>query len=230
MIHMYYGSDVIAARAKALTVLGESDTTIERVEAESYTSPALLQVAESVSLFGDVNSYLIDSPSSNIELWNDVIRAIETLQASPSLFVIVDGALLAAQVKAINPYAARSELFTKGAQVSFNVFALAETLGQRDKKNLWILLSAAQRHGLSAEEIIGTLWWQLKSMRLAEITQSAAEAGMKDYPYNKAKRSLKHYKEGELEQLTESLLTVYHQGHGGERDIWVGLEEWVLGV
>ncbi len=230
MLHLYYGSDMIAARAKALKVLEEADAAIERIEAESYISPALLQVAESVSLFGDVSVYFIDSPSSNNELWQDVIRAIETLQASSSLFVIVDGALLAAQVKAIAPYAAHSEVFTKGTQMSLNVFALAEALSQRDKKNLWILLAAAQRHGLSAEEIIGTLWWQLKSMRLAEITQSALEAGMKDYPYNKAKRALKHYKKGELEQLTESLLVVYHQGHGGEKDIWVGLEEWVLAI
>ena len=51
---------------------------------------------------------------------------------------------------------------------------------------------------------------------------------MKDFPYNKAKRALSNFKSDDLEVLSASLLKVYHDGHGGMRDIDEGLEEWVL--
>jgi hypothetical protein len=82
--------------------------------------------------------------------------------------------------------------------------------------------------GLSAEEIIGTLWWQLKTLRLAMLTKSAEEAGVKDFPYNKAKRALKNFKDGEIETLSLRLLNLYHDGHAGKCDIDLALEEWVL--
>jgi len=103
-------------------------------------------------------------------------------------------------------------------------------LANKDKKSLWLLFCEAKRNGLSGEEIIGTLWWQLKSLRLAAMTNSASEAGMKDFTYNKAKRALRNFRDGELETLSHSLLLAYHDGHGGIRDIDYALEEWVLGL
>jgi len=110
----------------------------------------------------------------------------------------------------------------------FNAFGMADCLARKDKKTLWLQLQDAKREGLSAEEIMGTLWWQLKSMRLAKLTSSAGEAGMKDFPYNKAKRSLSTFKEGELERLSHGLLTVYHEGHLGNVDIDIALERFLL--
>jgi len=72
------------------------------------------------------------------------------------------------------------------------------------------------------------LWWQLKALRLAKQTSSASEAGMKDFPYNKAKRALAKFSEGEVEKLAQSLLEVYHDGHAGVRDMETSLEEWIL--
>ena len=92
------------------------------------------------------------------------------------------------------------------------------------------LLQEAKAAGQSAEEIIGVLWWQLKTLRLAAITNLASEAGLKDFPYNKAKRSLSHFKEGELGTLSLSLLSLYHEGPAGIVDIDEALEQWLLRV
>jgi hypothetical protein len=91
-----------------------------------------------------------------------------------------------------------------------------------------MLLQEALREGAQAEEIIGILWWQLKMLRLAAKTKTAAEAGVKDFPYNKAKRALAGFKSGEVDTLARSLLALYHDGHAGKRYINVALEEWVL--
>ena len=120
------------------------------------------------------------------------------------------------------------EEYKAAAAERFNAFGMADSLSRKDKKTLWLQLQDAKQANLSAEEIIGTLWWQLKSMRLAKNTNSAAEAGMKDFPYNKAKRALSAFKDGELESLSRGLLTVYHEGHLGKVDIDIALERWML--
>jgi hypothetical protein len=72
------------------------------------------------------------------------------------------------------------------------------------------------------------LWWQLKTLRLAELTQSADEAGVKSFPYDKAKRSLSKFAPGEVVALSESLLRLYHDARAGKRDLILALERWVL--
>ncbi len=149
---------------------------------------------------------------------------------SPHAFIIIEGPLLADEKRLYQKQA--TEMFEAKAiaRERYNVFTLAESLLKKDKKQLWLQLQEARVAGLSTEEIIGTLWWQLKSLRLAKLTKSAAEAGMKDYPYSKAKRALSVFKEDELEELSASLLAVYHDGHGGVRDIDTALETWVLSL
>ncbi len=65
---------------------------------------------------------------------------------------------------------------------------------------------------------------------LAARTSSPEEAGMKDFPYKKAKQSLSKFEKGEVDRLSRSLLELYHHGHQGLRDLDVALEEWVLTV
>jgi len=230
MIQLYHGTDTISARTKALAVANATEMKIERFESENFVVGSIRDAAEAVSLFGDLSTYIIDTPSTNPDMWLELIQMAEALAASTQMFIIVDNNLTVVQLKPLKIYLNKVELFTKDKANSFNTFALADALANRDKKTLWILLTEAVRNGLKAEEIIGMLWWQVKSLRLAAITTSAKEAGMKDFPYNKAKRALRNFKPGELENISHQLLVVYHEGHGGEKDIWVGLEEWVLGV
>ena len=67
-------------------------------------------------------------------------------------------------------------------------------------------------------------------MKLAAATSSASEAGVKDFPYNKAKRSLSKFAPGEVDTLSRSLLRTYHDAHKGLVDLSFGFEMWVLSV
>jgi hypothetical protein len=105
---------------------------------------------------------------------------------------------------------------------------MSDALAVKDKRSLWLLLQEAKAGGMSAEEIVGILSWQLKSIRLAAMTKNFTEAGMKEYPYKKAKSALNIFKIEEVEQKAHDLIKLYHAGHRGERDMDLALEEWVL--
>ena len=232
MLNVYYGNDLVQARAAALNAVDgfvqNNSARLSKIESTNFAPGMLADMLGATSLFGGTEVYLIDTPSENPDLNVEVLSVLAEMSQSINKFVVIEGTLLAAEKKKYEKHTEAMEEFKKTAETPFNVWAMADALASRDKRSLWVLLQDAKRAGLVAEEIIGTFWWQLKGLRLAKQTKSASEAGMKDFPYNKAKRALSKFKEGEVELLSRSLLTVYHDGHGGVRDIDEGLEEWVL--
>ena len=231
MLHLFYGNDTITVRQKALdfsSVEEKKGMKVEHIEVENYAEGVFSDIVGAVSLFGEKTLYIIDTPSGKTEMYDAVIVNLEAFATSDNTFVVIEEALLAPQKKKFQKHAETIEEFKAAAAERFNAFGMADSLSRKDKKTLWIQLQEAKHANLSAEEIIGTLWWQLKSMRLAKNTNSAEEAGMKDFPYNKAKRALSVFKDGELEALSKGLLTVYHDGHLGKVDIDISLERWML--
>lgn len=232
MLQIFCGNDPIQVRQKAFAFIAkreEKGARLQGVDVDTYEKGVVADAVGALSLFGGETVYLFDTPSEDETFDTEVHELLEALSESPTQFVVIEGPLLAAQKKAYEKYGVLEE-YKASAKERFNAFALADALSRRDKKTLWMGLCDAKREGLSAEEIIGTLWWQLKTLRLALHTKTAEEAGMKDFPYNKAKRALSNFKEGELEKLSHALLAVYHQGHMGEVDIDLALEKWCLTV
>lgn len=233
MFHVFFGNGTVAVRQKAfnfLALLEKEGYRLERIEGEEYIQGTCTDIATSVSLFGGKTVYLLDTPSMNALFNEEVLASLSLFKESTNMFVVVEQKLLAPGKKVFAKYAEHMEEITSVVEARFNAFSMADSLAQKDKKTLWLQLQDAKHAGLSAEEIIGTLWWQLKSMRVSAVTKGAAEAGMKPYPYDKAKRSLRNFKEGEIEMLSRSLLALYHDGHGGKRDIDLALEKWTLSI
>jgi len=112
----------------------------------------------------------------------------------------------------------------------FNIFVLTNALGARRKREAWVLYQQALSKGIAPEEIFWKLVWQVKALLLAGRTKTAEEADMKVFPYNKAKSSLRNWKTGELENLSERLVVDYHQVRLGEEEIETLIEKILLGL
>jgi hypothetical protein len=108
------------------------------------------------------------------------------------------------------------------------MFAMADALGARDKKTLWILYRQAVEEGKASEEIHGILFWQAKSMVLAARTKFAGEAGLNPYVYTKSKRYAENFSEPELTALLDRLVSVYHDSHRGMHEFETALERLIL--
>lgn len=232
MLTVFYGNDQIKVRSEAhkyIDSLIKEGQTVVRIESDNYENGQLLNLSSATVLFGTSPIYLIDTLSNQADSYEELLETLESLATSTETFVVIEKDLNASDKKQFTKYSENLNEYKKaGIETRFNVFSMAEALVNKDKRQLWVLLQEAKRNGLSAEEIIGTLWWQLKILRLAMLTKTAEEAGVKDFPYNKAKRALKNFKDGEIESLSFKLLNLYHDGHRGECDIDLALEEWVL--
>lgn len=231
MLYVFFGNDGILVRQKAHGFLdeeaGEKDARVQ-LSAETYTPGVLAEMASASSLFTDQEVVLVDSFSLDEETFEELLASVEALATSTNIFVVIEDALTAEQKKVFSTHAIKMVEVKKAATKKFNPFLLADGLAHRDKKSLWLLLNEAWRNGVSNEEIVGILFWQIKVLRLAECTRSASEAGQKPFVYDKAKRALQKFKKGELEKMSREVVSMYHDGHLGKRDMSLALERWVL--
>ncbi|MCA9362001.1 hypothetical protein KC906_01370 [Candidatus Kaiserbacteria bacterium] len=233
MYVVFFGTDRGGVRDAATSYIEKNlpaDATLTTIDAAEYQPSQLSDALGASSLFGGEEWFVIDTPSNNSECDEEVKGALADMAESSNTFIVLESALLAASKKTYAKHATNMQECTAEKADRFNSFALAEALAGKDKRKLWVLLQEAKLSGMREEEIVGMLWWQLKALRLAQTTRSAAEAGMKDFPYNKAKRALVQFAPGEVERITQSLLELYHDGHAGVREMDLALEEWVLRV
>jgi alkylhydroperoxidase/carboxymuconolactone decarboxylase family protein YurZ len=217
-----------------LDAYAEKRARVDRVSADMCTVELLQDRAGARSLFladGASEVILLDTPGEKAEAREAVLASAAALSESANIFVLLEGKLLAPLAKELKKHAVEyHEVEGAPTGEKFNAFALADALACRDKKLLWVLFLRSRNAGLSPEEIIGTLFWQIKSMRLAAKTKSASEAGIKPFVYSKSKRGAEKFKPGELDTLSRSLITIYHDAHLGLLNLDLALERWVLGV
>jgi DNA polymerase III delta subunit len=231
MLHVFCGSDTVAVRTRALVALApfEVDGIIPtRLEAETYESGALAHFLGRVSLFGGAAVCVLDTPSSDETFLLETQNALVALAEPPHTFVLIESAPTAEYRRQLKKHATSFVELKAEAKEKSDQFALGNALAARDKKTLWIVLTQELRSGTAPEALVGLLWYQLKTMRLAALTKTAGEAGLKEFPYKKAQVALKKYGTEEVERLSSELLDVYHRGHAENGDMKVGLEKWVL--
>jgi len=232
MLYAYTGNDQVAVRTKAnarLSELEEGGATVERYDVDIYEKGMIASLAGGTSLFGGRRVVVFEGFSSDEDAQNELLEALELLSESDDSFIVLDNKILPTFAKELKKNA-KEFLEIKDDTIRFNTFALADALANKDKKTLWLLLIRSRVAGVSPEEVAGTLFWQLKSLRLAKITKNGEEAGMKEFPYNKAKRASAKFRTDELQTLSHSLISLYHKGHLGLTDLDLALERWVLRV
>lgn len=232
MLHVFVGDDVVRVRARAHAFLAHSgDMPYEHITGETYAPQSFREHVSATPLFGEVSPVLVDFISEDAEALADFETTLAVCGEASRVIVVMDTKPKAALEKKIRAHATSFEEVSGAAQKKerFNTFLLADALARKDKKSLWVLLVRAQMADVAGEEIAGTLFWQLKALRVAREARSAEEAGMKEFVYKKAKAAAKGFTKEELEALSTSLLTVYHDGHF-DSDMEVGLERFVLTI
>lgn len=232
MLYVYFGTDTQKTRENAhmrIRTLADGQET-SSIRATDYRPGIFAEHAGSVSLFGGASVTFIDTLSESEEAFEALMNDVPLLQESPRIFVVAENALNAGEKKLFQKHAAECEEYVAEKKEKFNTFALTDAFLAKDKKSLWLLLNDALRAGISHEAIIGLLFWQVNTARLVARTRSAEEAGLKPFVYSKTKRALAKFTQDELDGYSRALLSLYHEGHLGKRDIGLALEAWVLAL
>ncbi|MFM7088072.1 MAG: hypothetical protein ACKOW9_00865 [Candidatus Paceibacterota bacterium] len=141
-----------------------------------------------------------------------VLQSLEAMALSPNTFVFIEGKLLKSVLDEFRKARAEVNYFElpKEKHEKFNNFLLANALGERDKKNLWIYYRQAVDRGVGLEELVGVMFWKVKDMN--------------------TKRFFGKWKGDELRQVGEKLSYLLPEARRKGKDAETAFERFILEI
>ena len=240
MLYVFYGTEKEKAGDKARSLVNSlrqkrPDAAFIHVTGNEWSSSLIEEHIGGQGLFSNKYIIFLDCVTENAEAKEKLADFAEVMQKSTNIFIICEGKILVDLKKSLEKYAEKIVVCdekaagpAKGAKPEFNIFALGDAIGSRDIMKAWTILRQALDKNNETESIIGTIFWQVKSIILASKAKNAAEAGLSPFVFNNCKKFATKYSQQELNNLLKDLLVLYHEGHRGVGDMEIGLERLVL--
>ncbi|MEK7609888.1 MAG: hypothetical protein AAB470_02090 [Patescibacteria group bacterium] len=247
MLYVFHGSDIKRGVEKAHSLINslrakKPDAALESISADNWNFSVLEGHFGGQGLFSNRYIVFLDRITENSEAKEKIIDFIPTMAESANIFIVLEGRLNTELKKAFGkssekmvecnlPVASIKQLFgSTSSKEDFNIFALADALGMRDSFKAWSIYRQAIDFGLEVESIVGTIFWQIKSMIVAHTVKSVAESGLNPFVFMKAKKASENYLVDELESNASQIISLYHDGHRGRVDLELGIERFILAI
>ena len=236
MIYLLYGTDTVKARNKLHTVLNSllakrPEATLLHIDNENFELSQLDELVHGQGLFEKRMVVVLDNIFQSSEAKEKVTDNLKEIADSDNIFILLEEKVDSALLRKLEKKSEKIQEFEmKGVlrKKRFDIFMLSDALGRRDRKKLWAFYHKAKLSNISDEEIHGILFWQIKSMLIAGSSQDAKDAGLNPYVFKKSKSFLKNYSREELQKLSSSLISLYHDARRGIHELDVGLELFLL--
>jgi DNA polymerase III delta subunit len=172
----------------------------------------LQEYAGGQGLFESKYIVFLDRLCEDKKIKEDFLDFIKELGESQNIFIILEGKLDKATAGKIEKKAEKTQefLLPEKKKEEYNAFALANAVGNRDKKNAWILYRKAIDKGEAPEALHGMMFWKVKSMMIGGLGNA--------------------YSKEELYNLADRLITTYHDSRRGVHELETGVEALILSL
>lgn len=238
MIYLIQGSDSIRTRHKydALIdslLMRKLDSVAWKIDSENFNEEKFRELIVSQDLF--VNKYIVgcDHLVGDKNSQDFILSNLEQIKGSANIFIILEDALEEKILKQVKKFAEKDLSYDKkiGEERKFNIFALTDALGERNRKKLWVLYQEALRADLDPEkEIYWRLEWMVKHLLFFKKAKSPAESDLKGFARSKIQNYTKNYSTEELEDLFGKLVRLFHSVRRSETEMEVGLERIIFEI
>lgn len=205
MLYVFYGTDAMQAGTKARALVESlrkkrPDAAFEKFDGDTWDRSAVEGHLGGQGLFSSKYIVLIDRVTENKDAKEELPDLIPAMQESPNIFIVLEGKMLTELKKAVEKSAEKAvECELKKAEPKDGGF------------NVFALADAvAKKDAVRA--------WMLYRTAVESGSEPEAVIGMLFW---KAKTV-------QDRGLARELLTLYHDGHRGLRDLELGIEQLVL--
>lgn len=241
MLYAFYGTDTAKSGEKARALVASlqakrPDAAYARLDADTWDASVLEGHLGGQGLFSNKYIIFLDRVGESPDARESLLGFAPAMKDSANIFVLYEGKASAETKKVLEKNADKAVVSDEPAPTGFgatagkgefNIFALADAVGARNGLKAWAIYRSAVDAGLEPESIIGTLFWQAKSMVSAARSSTAAEAGLSPFVFSKAKSSAKNYSPAELQKMMADLISLYHDSHRGLVDGELAVESFV---
>ncbi len=191
----------------------------------NFNQDALSDALFSTPLWGDTSPIVLKFFLESDEGRSYLEKNIESFDALDTPILLVEHTLGKKDETWLEKIGISITKEKKEVKKEYTPFAFAEKVADKDKKNAWIEFMYLVSLGKSAEELVGTLVWQMKSIVLTK-GYSPAESELSPFVYQKAKRATMTASEAStsLSSLVSLLPNARKKGY----DSLLSLEYWLL--
>jgi DNA polymerase III delta subunit len=217
MIYFLHGTDVDKARVKAHDLVHsllkkKPDASFFKMNVENWSIAQLQEYAGGQGLFENKYIIFLDRLCEDKKIKDNFIDFIKVLAESQNIFIILEGKLDKATSGKIEKKAEKTQefLLPEKKKEDYNAFSFANAVGNRDKKNAWILYRKAIDKGEAPEALHGMMFWKVKSMMMGGFGNA--------------------YSKDELHSLADRLITTYHDSRRGVHELETGVEALILSL
>lgn len=206
MLHLISG---ISQKRKEYiqAIASEGNLTPTHIYDNDITERDITELVSTQSgLFGDKELYVIHDLARNLELKS----ILPDFRESENIIIFSEESVTKPITATFEKNKAIIKDFgkeVKAKEKGLPVFNLADELGKRDKKNLWLLFQELVIE-VSPEEIHGILFWQIKNMML--VKTSKENPGLAPFVYTKNKSYANNYSAQELKDLSKKFTHIFH--------------------
>ncbi|MBI4120866.1 MAG: hypothetical protein HY457_01250 [Parcubacteria group bacterium] len=243
MLYLFYGSqsELVAEKAAVFVdVLKQKkpEAPLITFDEETISIGSLEEFTVTRGLFETNNIVILKDALAVSEIADYVEHNAGILAASNTVFVFKERKVAAPLKKIFAKHAKKVWSFDKEAGKDKRDtlgFELADALGARNREKAWVLLTKALHTGHEPEQIHGTIFWQIKNLLSVAQAERVGPHAVKKLALNpfverKTRGFVRNFKEKELQTLSSSLVSLYHEARLGGEDLAVGLERFVLSI
>lgn len=236
MLYAFYGSDHAISAKKARSLIASlqakrPDAAFEQMNGDTWNASVLQGHLGGQGLFSEKYIIFLDRVTENEIALEEIVSFMESLKESANIFIMLESKITAPLQKTIEKYAEKvvvSDSKIANEKPSGNAFALGDALGSKNAFRAWSLYREAIDNGIEVENIAGTLFWQVKSMMVANVSNSSQESGLNPFVFSKSKKFASNYSKENIDRMLNDLVRIYHEGHRGLCNMELELEKMIL--
>jgi len=237
MIYLIQGSDTIKTRHKYDALIDsllarKLDSLAWKIDSENFDEEKFRELIVSQDLFA--HKYLVgcDHLIGDKKSQEFILTNLKEIKDSANIFIILEDALEPKILTQVKKHTEKDLSYDKkiGEEKKFNIFAITDALGERNRKKLWVLYQEALRAGLEDEELFWKFQWMVKHMLFFKKTKEPGKSELKGFAKSKIEKYARNYQTEELENLSTQLVDLFHAVRRSEGEMETGLEKIVFGI
>lgn len=216
MIHVFVGTDREAKKGSLGDLLQKyTDREVLYFDSESFDQDTFLNSLSGGDMFSQ--KYVAVLREVAFDQKHGVFEKFSNMKNSETVFIVMEEGILKAGVELLKPHASAWKVMDlpKGREDKFNIFGITDAFGARDKKATWVMLQKALRSGVASEEVLNILIWQAKNLLITKREAVMKNTGLSPFVYEKARKYSGNYTLPELESMSRSLVSMFHESHLG---------------
>jgi len=240
MLYFICGEDFKKARTKAKNLIDtlvakKPNSNLFKLNSENFDEKIVEEGLKGMGLFENKYIIFLDKILGNEKIKEFILNKIKDIAESDNIFILLEEEVDKKTLIKIEKKAQKTQEFSgnslKREKERAKPFALTDALGKRDRKRAWTEYQKVLKEGLVPEEIHGVLFWQIKTMLLANSSKNSAEADLNPFVFKKAKEFCKNYSDEELKKMSSKLISIYHDIRRGiVEDLGLEIEKFLLEI